>query len=104
MDGVAFTGTEFCVGDDVTFVCDVLSTVHRWDGPGFVRALIANTRSVKDGADDQFTIAVVNSSASGIITSVSVKFYSGFNGANITCSDGVNPPMQYATATFLGKI
>ena len=104
MDGVAFTGTEFCVGDNVTFVCDVLSSVHLWNGPGFARLLIANFPSVNDGPDGQFTLAVVNSSASGIITSLSVKVYSGVNGANINCSDGVYPPIQSATATFLGKI
>ena len=106
MDGVKFTGTGFCVGDNVTFVCDVQSNAHQWNGPEIDRALAAITGPQNVGPDEMFTLAVVNFSASGLISSLSVKVYSGFNGANITCSDGriLSTNIQTATATVLGKI
>ena len=106
MDGVEFTGTGFCVGDNVTFICDILSIAHQWNGPGFSTILIAIVSSEVVGPDNRFTLAVVNSSASRIITSLSVKVYSGFNGSNITCSDylSLSSNIQTATVTVLGKI
>ena len=106
MDGVEFTGTGFCAGDNVTFICDVLSNVHQWNGPDIDRALVTTTMPQSVGPDNRFTSAVVNFSASGLITSLSVKVYSGFNGTMITCSDGspMTTNIQTATATVLGKI
>ena len=106
MDGVEFTGTGFCVGDNVTFICNTPSIVHQWRGPDINRALVTSSMPEKTGPDNMFTLVVVNSSASGFVTSLSVKVYSEFNGGNITCSDGNTPPtfIQSATATVLGKI
>ena len=106
MDGVEFTGTGFCVGDNVTFICDLKLFTHQWEGPEINRALVARTILQNVGPGGQFTLAVVNSSASGLVTSLSVKVYSGFNGANISCSDDSLLPtnIQSATATVLGKI
>ena len=106
MDGVAFTGTVFCAGDNVTFICDIQSFTHQWDGPEIDKALVTTTKPLSVGPDNRFTSAVVNFSASGLITSLSGTVYSGFNGTMITCSDG-NPlrtNIQTATTTVLGKI
>ena len=106
MDGVEFTWTGFCVGDNVTFTCTLPLIAHQWNGPGFDRVLLATSTSVMGGPDDQFTLAVVNYSALGIVTSLSVLVYSGLNGASFNCSDGglLSTNMQTATATVLGKI
>ena len=106
MEGVAFSRTGYCVGDNVTFTCTLPLFGHQWNAPGFDRGVLTTTMPQTAGPDNRFTLAVVNSSASGIITSLSVKVYSGFNGANITCSDGsaMSSNIQTAIATVLSKI
>ena len=107
MDGVEFTGTEFCVGDNVMFICNLPFGSHQWFGPEFV--IILNRLSSADmvGPDDRYTLALVPPLPNTtVITSLSLIAYSGFDGVTLTCRDGVGveADTQTSTASVLGKI
>ena len=107
MDGVEFTGTGFCVGDNVTFICDILSNAHLWNVAGS-QLLISRaiTMSLMGGPDNRFSLAVARPPPNdSIITTLSVTAYSGLDGGSITCADGIGviPESQTSTATILGK-
>ena len=107
MDGVEFTGTGFCVGDNVTFVCEILSNSHLWtvDGPqlSISRAI---TESTMVGPGNRFTLAVARPLPNdSIISTLSVTAYTGFDGVSLTCADGnaVITETLTSTASLLGK-
>ena len=106
MDGVEFTGTGFCVGENVIFICDVLSNGHVWNVAGS-ELLIgrAVTMSLMGGPDNRFSLAIARPPPNdSIISTLSVTAYSGFDGGSITCADsnGVIPESLTSTATILG--
>ena len=107
MDGVKFTGTEFCVGDNVTFTCTLPSLGHQWRGPGFSVIIVpASDVPFRSRTDDRLIFTRLGILPNGIITSLSLIVYSMFGGATLTCSDGiqVNTETQTSTATVLGEI
>ena len=108
VDGVEFTGTVFCVGDNVTFTCTVPSVAHQWSGPDDLSVLIGPLSEVPliRGTDDRFIWTRVGNQTSGLMTSLSLIVYSGFPGATLTCSDTIqmNSETQTATATVLGEV
>ena len=107
MDGVEFTGTGFCVGDNITFICDILSNSHVWNVAGSQQAIVRTiTVSLMGGPDNRFSLAVARPPPNdSIITTLSVTAYLGFDGVSITCADGngVIRESQTSTATILGK-
>ena len=107
MDGVEFTGTGFCVGDNVTFICDILSNGHVWNVAGSQLSIVrAFTVSLMGGPDNRFSLAVARPPPNdSIITTLSVTAYLGFDGVSITCADGFEaiPESQTSSATILGK-
>ena len=107
MDGMEFTGTGFCVGDNVIFICDILSNGHVWNVAGSQLSIgRAVTMSLIGGPDNRFSVAVARPPPNdSIITTLSVTAYSGLDGGSITCADinGVIPESQTSTATILGK-
>ena len=107
MDGVEFTGTGFCVGDNLTFTCTVSSLGHQWRGPSL--SLTINPGSIvpyMDGPDGRFILTRVGSQRSRIITSLSLIVYFGFDGATLTCADSllVVEETQTSTASVLGEV
>ena len=107
MDGVEFTGTGFCVGDNVAFTCTVSSIAHQWRGPSFSASIIPSTLvPFMEGLDGRFRFTHVESQTSVIITSLSLVVYFGFDGATLTCSDGLEvvDETQTSTATVLGEV
>ena len=107
MDGVEFTGTGFCVGDNVTFICDILSNAHLWTVAGSQMAISRRTvESLMFGPDNMFSLALARPLPNDSITSsLSVIAYSGFNAVAITCAVavGVTAEPQTSIATLLGK-
>ena len=107
MDGVEFTGTKFCVGDNVTFICSLPLSTHRWTGPEFDIVFSHVFSTVMVGPDNNYTLALVQPLPNTtVITSLSLIAYSGFDGVTITCSDGngLVADNQTSTASVLGKI
>ena len=107
MNGVEFTGTEFCVGDNVTFNCNLPFGIHQWIGPEFNRILNRESPTVMVGPGDRFTLAVVQPlQNTTVITSLSLIAYSRYDGVTLTCSDGngLVADTQTSTASVLGKI
>ena len=107
MDGLEFTGTEFCVGDNIIFNCDIPSNSHHWTFAGFqLSRTRLDTLPVKEGPDNRFTLAVAQPLPNdSIISTLSVSAYSEFDAVSITCLDGngmISDP-QTSTATILGK-
>ena len=82
-----FTGTGFCVGDNVTFVCDLPSNDHVWDIAGEPISIVHGYPSTLTGGPDRrFSLAVARPlPIDSTITTLSVIAYSGFNGVNISC-------------------
>ena len=106
MDGVNFSGTGFCVGDNVTFTCTVPINTHHWSGPGLSETVGAATVvPFLSGTDNQFILTRVDFQQSIISTSLSLTVYSGFDGVTLVCADGGggNGDPQNFTATVLGK-
>ena len=107
MDGVEFTGTGFCVGDNVTFSCTLPSFGHQWRGPGFTVTITpASVVPFMRGTDDRLIFTRLARLPNAIITSLSLIVYSGFDGATLTCSDAlqINIETQTSSATVLGEI
>ena len=107
MHGVMFTGTGFCVGDNITFICDIISNGHQWSiADGSQKPISrATTQSLMVGPDNKFTLAVVRPlPKDSIVSTLSVTAYSGFNGVSITCNDGVDTRTdpRTSTASLLG--
>ena len=107
MDGVVFSGTGFCVGDNVTFTCTLPSFAHQWIGPGFSETITPVTDvPFMRGTDNRLIFTRLGIHPNRIITSLSLVVYSGFDGATLTCSDGfqMNIETQTATATVFGEV
>ena len=51
VDGMEFTGTEYCVGENVTFICSLPFVSHQWFGPKFNRILNCVSPTDMDGPD-----------------------------------------------------
>ena len=104
---VEFTGTGFCVGDNVTFICDVLSNGHGWNVAGSQLSIGRSiTVSLMGGPDNRFSLAVARPPPNGSLISIlSVIAYSGIDGVSLTCADSneVIPETQTSTASILGK-
>ena len=107
MDGVEFTGTEFCVGDNVTFICNLPLASHQWIGPqvNSIFSRVSPTELVGPGGN--YTVSLVQPLPNAtVITSLSLIAYSGFDGVTLTCRDGLAlvDGTQTSTASVLGKI
>ena len=101
VDGGVSSRTEFCVGENVTFICFLLNNAHQWNVPGYIdgdNGTVHRTsepiefgpfitlRTFTDPNDDQFS------------SSLSVIIFPDFQGANITCSNFT----ILSTLTFTG--
>ena len=99
-----FTGTGFCVGDNVTFDCDEHSNDHVWTIAGEQISIVrAVTWTLTGGPDRRSPLAVVRPlPIDSTITTPSVIAYSGFNGVNISCfsNNGVIVEPQTSTCVF----
>ena len=101
-----------CVGQNITFVCNVQSFAHSWSSSGFLLpAVIIKTqqsielRNVWPG----YTLRVVTSDDVSITSSLSVEVVTTqttLNNTVISCTDGiiVNGATQDIMATVLGEL
>ena len=107
MDGMEFTGTGFCVGDNVTFICDILSNAHLWTVAGSQMTISRRTiESLMFGPYNMFSLALSRPLPNdSIISYLSVIAYSGFNAVVISCGVGVGVTAEPQTsiATLLGN-
>ena len=85
--------------------------VHSWDIPSFgLDIIIARSQStfpLPDGPVSPFSITITadGGGANPITTTLSVTSFAGLNGADITCSDGIQiiDDTQDAIAMMFGK-
>ena len=98
-----------CIGDDVTYTCNVDSTVHIWEFGGLI-GTVAIGASLNDPASiGAFTLQRVSgTSTSAIVSTLSVTTFAGLNGTLISCRDGTVIPedaeSQTTIAFVLGEI
>lgn len=109
VDGANYTGTEFCVGDNITFICAVPSVAHEWIVPAFditngIGVVIRNTVPKLRGTPKLFTLALVENLTTSIISSLSVVAFPMLDETVITCADitGMSDD-RTATAIVMGK-
>ena len=73
MEGANFTGTGFCVGDNVTFTCTLPSFAHQWHVLG-LSVIVTPGIGVPfmSGTNGRFVFTRLGSLPNGIITSLSL--------------------------------
>ena len=103
IDGVSSPNVEsFPVGVNVTYICNVDATSHRWNIPA-----LSITRSILFGdlpaVDPPFMIRVMSLNGNTISSSLSFKTYIGLNGTTVSCADPLNTEIQEATVIVVGK-
>ena len=107
MVGVEYTGTGFCVGDNVSFTCNIPSNSHQWSVDGFRLGINRLTPlPAVGGPDDRFILSLARPLPNdSIISTLSVITYSGFNGLKITCVDAtvLFAEQQTSIAAILGE-
>jgi hypothetical protein len=110
-------GSTSCVGDIVTYTCNISSNVHLWritqPGSGLIAAALSNTLGFPtfppSGADPSpFMIAVTtDDNVTGFITTVlTVTSFAGLNGTNILCAENAmatGDDIQETTAVVFGE-
>ena len=107
MDGANFNGTEFCIGDNVTFTCTLPVFAHQWRGPLLSESITPGTDvPFMSRSDDRLILTRLRRLPNRIITSLSLIVYSEFDGATYICSDSLTiiTETQTATATVLGEV
>ena len=97
---MSFGRSESCIGENITYVCNVTAVAHTWRINGSPAIAVSSTPQV---IDERYTLRIV--SLNDLVSSVSVTSFDGLSGVNLTCTDGrpVNPPTQDVVAMVLGK-
>ena len=91
-----------CTGENVTYVCNIISVGHVWSINGGPCLVVTLTPQV---INEGYTLQLVSFNDT-IVSSLSVTSFDGLNGINVTCTDPVliDPlPPQEAVAMVLGK-
>ena len=92
--------TTSCVGENVTYVCNVNSIVHIWSSDSFAyeTTIAGGSQDVIDANGFTFQrVAVTDDWV--LISSVSVTSFSGLNGSMIQCWDGAGGGAEEQTIT-----
>ena len=95
-----------CIGDDVTYTCNVASLVHTWNlGSSTADVVNGDTIGVPETVG-VYTLVLVSRNSSGLVSTLSLTAFGGFNGTNISCRDGLavtNPEVQETSALVFGE-
>ena len=106
VDGVNTTRTAFCVGENVTLTCTVLSmSIHRWSIPGYTgingALVVAPFAPASLGP---FLLELVDAPPDmNILSLLSFTIFPGLEGLPITCSDNDRVEEQTYTGAVLGE-
>ena len=102
IDGVSVGRSTSCTGENVTYVCNILSGGHSWRINGSPPLAVTLAPQV---IQERYTLQLVSTNDT-LVSSLSVTSFDGHNGIDIMCVDPdiQNPlPSQEAVAMVLGK-
>ena len=83
------TNMTSCIGDDVTYICNVDSLTHIWNFGELTGNVSLGDPLYTPHSFHVFTLErVFGNSSSSIVSTLSVTAFAGLNGTQISCRDG----------------
>ena len=82
--------TEFCVGENVTFICFLTSETHQWNVPGYIEnpdGTVNRTSQPVEFGPFITLRSFTDPRDIDLSSSLSVIIFPEFQGTNITCSN-----------------
>ena len=102
----ARSGSMACVGDVITYICNITSLSHSWMIPSFSINTGLN-RGTLAASVPPFSLMVTDDDGTNIISALTVTAFLGLNGVYIRCVDGNARPDEAdardIVATVLGE-
>ena len=102
------TNTTSCIGDDVTYTCNVNSVAHTWNFGEFSISVVLGTPLNQPLSVGVYTLERVFGNSSLIVSTLSVTAFAELNGTQISCTDASvlpeNAETQTTTAIIYGEM
>ncbi len=95
---------ESCIGENITFTCNVSGLAHIWTAPGLLPPNTVVTPSIVDVVTSRYTLRLVSVDGVNTISSLTVISDAEFSNTNVTCDDIFGDEVQQRTAVVLGKL
>ena len=96
---------ESCIGENITFTCNVSGLAHIWTAPGLLPPNTVVTPTIVDEVTSQYTLRLVSFDGFNSISSLTVIISDAeFNNINVTCSNPLGSEVQQRNALVLGKL
>ena len=82
-----------CIGENVTYICNITTINHVWNGPGMVIDRTLGPGNLRRPViEEGYTFRVVSVDGNNNIrSSLSLNSSVGLNGTSISCIDGIKP-------------
>lgn len=104
-------GSISCVGDTITYTCNVTSFAHIWKVTSLDAVILYQDIISRGGpniSNSQFSIIKVADDGTSITTELIVTSFSGLNGTNVTCTDSTallgEGEVQQTLTTIFGEL
>ena len=89
---------EACIGENITYTCNVSSIAHVWTAPGLIPTSSFVIPNSPDIVAPRYNIKFVSVDNGNIISSLRVLSDAEINNTNIRCTD-----VQHTIAVVLGE-